>query len=108
MAAAVVCRNQDVRLQSHAGAVAAVEGSPAMPEWYATAHETQRGEAHWGLHSCTSEEEALGFAVGKLPCGHAVQKVGERVDGELFKRANTAAIEAASVNRRVHQLLTWA
>jgi hypothetical protein len=72
-------------------------------EWYATAHETQRGEAHWGLQSCTSEEEA----VDKLPCGHAVQKTGERVDGELFKRADTAAIEAASVNRSVHQLLTW-
>jgi hypothetical protein len=83
-----------------------------MPEWYvifdATAHETQRGEAHWGLHSCTREEEALGSAVGKLHCGPAVQKIGERVGGELFKRANTAAIEAASVNRRVHQLLTWA
>jgi hypothetical protein len=78
-----------------------------MPEWYATAHETQRGEAHWGFHSCTSEEEALGFAVGKLGCGQAVQEIGERVDGELFKRADTAAIEAVSVNRRVHQLLIW-
>jgi hypothetical protein len=80
-----------------------------MPEWYvifdATAHKTQRAA---GLHSYTSEEEALGFAVGKLRCGHAVQEIGERVGGELFKRADAAAIEAASVNRRVHQLPTWA
>lgn len=46
--------------------------------------------------------------VGKLRCGHAVQKIGERVHGELFRRADAAAIEAASVNRRVHQLVTWA
>jgi hypothetical protein len=47
-----------------------------MPEWYATAHETQRGEAYWGLHAGTSEEEALGIAIDKLCCGHAVQEIG--------------------------------
>jgi len=67
-----------------------------------------RGEAHWSLHSCTSDEEALGFAVGKLRCGHAVQEIGEHGDGELLKRVDTGAIQAASVNRRLHQLLTWA
>jgi hypothetical protein len=82
-----------------------------MPEWYvifdATAHETQRVEPT-GFRSCTSEEEALGFAAGKLRCGNAVQEIGERTDCELFKRADTSAIEAALVNRRVQQLLTWA
>jgi transcriptional regulator with XRE-family HTH domain len=48
-----------------------------MPEWYATAQETQRGEVHWGLRSCTSEKEALGFAVGKRRCGYTVQVIGE-------------------------------
>jgi hypothetical protein len=77
-----------------------------MPEWSvifdATAHKNPKGEPA-GVHLCTIEKEALGFAVV-----HAVQEIGERVDGELFKRADTAAIEAASVNRRVHQLLTSA
>jgi hypothetical protein len=81
-----------------------------MPEWYmifdATAHKNPEGEPA-GVHLYTSEKEALGFAVGKLHCGHAVQEIGERVDGELFKRADNAAIEAASVNRRVHQSLAW-
>ena len=58
--------------------------------------------------SCTREEEALGFAVGKLRCGHAVQEIGEQGDGELLKRVDTGAIQAASVNRRLHQFLTWA
>jgi hypothetical protein len=74
-----------------------------MPEWYATAHETQRGEVQWGLRSCISEKEA----VGKRSCGYTVQEIGERVDGKLFKRADTTAIEAASVIQRV-RLLTWA
>ena len=82
-----------------------------MPEWYVifdpTAHKNPEGEPP-GVHLCTSEKEALGFAVGEPHCGHAVQEIGERVDGELFKRADNAAIEAASVNRRVHQLLTSA
>jgi hypothetical protein len=51
-------------------------------------------ESRWGLHSCTSEKEALGFAVRKLRCGHAVQEISERADSELFKRADTAAIES--------------
>ena len=79
-----------------------------MPEWHATARETERAEVHWGLHSCTREEEALGFAVGKLRCGHAVQEIGEHGDGELLKRVDTGAIQAASANRHLHQLLTWA
>jgi|GEM_PF-5471682 len=66
------------------------------------------GESRWGLHSCTSEKEALGFAVRKLHCGHAVQEISERADSELFKRADTAAIEATSINRRVRQPLAWA
>jgi hypothetical protein len=82
-----------------------------MPEWYvifdATADETQRSEPT-GFRSCTSEEEALGFAAGKLRCGNAVQEIGQRADCELFMSADTAAIEAASVNRRVQQLLTCA
>jgi len=82
-----------------------------MAEWYvifdATAHKNPEGEPA-GVHLCTSEKEALGFAVGKLHCGHAGQENGERVDGELFKRADTVAIESASVNRRMHQLLTSA
>jgi hypothetical protein len=66
------------------------------------------GESRWGLHSCTSEKEALGFAVRKLRCGHAVQEISERADSELFKRADTAAIEETSINRRVRQPLVWA
>jgi hypothetical protein len=69
-----------------------------MPERYvifdATAHKNPEGEPA-GVHLCTSEKEALGFAVGKLHCGHAVQEIRERGDSELFKRADTAAIEAA-------------
>jgi hypothetical protein len=65
-------------------------------------------ESRRGLHSCTSEKEALGFAVCKLRCGHAVQEISERAGSKLFDRADTAAIEATSVNRRVRQPLTWA
>jgi len=56
----------------------------------------------------TSEKEPLGFAVRKLRYGHAVQEIRERADSKLYDRADTAAIEAKSVNRRVHQPLTWA
>jgi hypothetical protein len=53
-----------------------------MPEWYvifdATAHKNPEGEPA-GVHLCTSEKEALGFAVGKLHRGHAVDEIGERV-----------------------------
>ena len=65
-------------------------------------------ESRWGLHSRTSEKEPLGFAVRKLRYGHAVQEIRERADSKLYDRADTAAIEAKSVNRRVHQPLTWA
>ena len=60
------------------------------------------------FHAGTSEEDALGIAIDKPCCGHAVQEIGERIDGELFKRADAVAIEAASVHWRVNQLLTWA
>jgi hypothetical protein len=66
------------------------------------------GASRSGLHSCTSEKEALGFAVRKLRCGHAVQEISERAGSKLYDRADTAAIEATSANRRVHQPLTWA
>jgi hypothetical protein len=66
------------------------------------------GESRRGLHSCTSKKEALGFAACKLRCGQAVQEISERADSELFKRADAAAIEATSINRRVHQPLAWA
>jgi hypothetical protein len=60
-------------------------------------------EFRWGFPLRTSEKEALGFAVRKLTCGHAVQEINECAESKLFERADTAAIEAISVNRRVHQ-----
>jgi hypothetical protein len=95
------CEVTPVRSQPFKGALPCPNGTRLRTE-------TERAEAHWGLHSCTREEEALGFAVGKLRCGHAVQEIGEHGDGELLKRVDTGAIQAASVNRRLHQLLTWA
>jgi hypothetical protein len=56
----------------------------------ATALETQRGEAI-GVFTHAPARKKHSALVGKLRCGHAVQKIGEPVHGELFRRADATA-----------------
>ena len=106
MAAAVVCRNHDMLLRSHAGAVAAVKGALPCPNG-TRLRAKPRGLKPTGVFTHAPERKKH-WALRSARCGHAVQEIGEHGDDELLKKVDTGIIQAASVNRRLHQLLTWA